>query len=77
MTECRFIPPAADRLVQPHRPNSLVRSDPADRVKGANRLCPALNLRQTLWWNVETTVFNPHSSASTTVSGPTDSPLSP
>jgi len=77
MTECPFIPSTEDRLAQPHRPNSLVRSDPTRRAKGAGPLRSELNLRQTLWWNRETAIFSPHSNASIEVTDPTESALSP
>ncbi len=66
-----------DRLAQPHRPNSLLRSEPRSRVKGANRQQPGLNPRKTLRSKVKTTVFNPHTNASAAASNPTGSTLSP
>ncbi len=77
MTECPFIPSIADRLAQPHRPNSPVRRDPSGRVKGKKRLRSESNLRQTHWRNVETVAFNPHRNASVAVTDLTDSALSP
>lgn len=77
MIDCSLIPPAADRLVQPHRTNSLVLSDPADRTKPAIRQLHGLNLTQTLSWNAKTATFNLNNKASVAVTGPTDSTLSP
>jgi len=77
MIDCPFIPSNSNRLLQRHRPKPLVRSDPADRIKGTKRLRPGLNLGQTLWRNTETANFNLHNNASTVVTNPAHSALSP
>lgn len=77
MTDCLFIPSNADRLVQPHRPKSLVRSDPASRAKGAIRQPPGLILGQTLLRNAETATSILHNNATAEDTGPTESALSP
>lgn len=77
MIECPLIPPTADRLVQPHRPNSVVLSDPADPTKLAIRQQHGLYLGPTLSWNAKTATFNLKKIASSAVTGPTDSTLSP
>ena len=58
MIDCPFIPLNATRLFLQHRPKSLVRSDPANHIKGANRQRPSSNLRQACGQNVQTAVFN-------------------
>jgi len=77
MIDCPLIPPTADRLVQPHRPKSLVRRDPASHVKGANWQRPSGDLRQTCGQNAQTAVFNLTNNASAAVTSPTNSTLSP
>lgn len=77
MIDCPLIPPTANRLVQPHRPNSLVLSDPADLTKLTIRQQHGLKLGQTLSWNAKIATFNLKKNASTAVTGPTDSTLSP
>ncbi|SFK98786.1 hypothetical protein SAMN05444421_11241 [Celeribacter marinus] len=77
MTDCPFIPPNAIRLFLQHRPKSLVRSDPANHVKGANRQRPSSNLRQASGQNVRTAVFNLTKNVSAAVTSPIDSALSP
>lgn len=77
MIDCPFNLPNAIRLFLQHRPKSLVRSDPANHVKGANRQQPSYDLRQTCGQNVQTAVFNLTNNASAAVTSPTDSTLSP
>ena len=77
MIDCPFIPLNATRLFLQHRPKSLVRSDPANHVKGANRQRPSSNLRQACGQNVQTAVFNLTNNASAAVTSPTNSALSP
>ena len=77
MTECLIIQIIPHRAALPHRTNPLVHSDPASRAKGANRQRPGSILTQTLWWSVETTVFNLHSNASVAGRVQTGSTLSP
>lgn len=73
---CSLIPPAADRLVQPHRTNSLVLSDPADRIKPAIRQLHGLNMTQTRSRNAKTNACSLSNNASFAVTGTTDSTLS-
>ncbi len=77
MIDCPLIPPTADRLVQPHRPNSLVLRYPADPAKLAIRQQQGVNLGQTLSWYTKTATFNLRKYASRAVTGSTDSTLSP
>jgi hypothetical protein len=57
MTKHLIILHIPDRLAQPHRPKSLVRSDPGGRAKGANRQRPRPILKQTRLPNAETATF--------------------
>jgi len=56
MTKCPIIPFKTDRLAQPNRPKSPVRSGPENR---ASHLQPRSNPRQPLRWNGEATACNP------------------
>ena len=77
MTPCPFIPSIAYRLPRTHRPNTIVRSDPARRAKGVKPTRPGSNRQQTPRRTMETAVFNPHSHAPKAASDPTDCTLSP
>lgn len=77
MIDYSLIPPATDRLVQPHRTNYLVLSDPADLTNPATRQLHGLNLTQTLSWNAKTATCNLNKNASFAVTSTTDSTLSP
>lgn len=77
MTDCPFISTDEYRLAQPHRPNPLMLSDPADRTKPANQRQHGLNPGQTLSRNAKTATFSLNNSASDAVTDPTDSTLSP
>ena len=77
MINCPFISSNANWLAQSHRPKSPVRSNPGSRARGANRQQPTPILRSPRFPNVETTNFNLKNNASTVVTRPTDSTLSP
>jgi len=77
MTDCPSIPPNAIRLFLRHRPKSLVRSDPANNVKGANWQRTSSDLRQASGQNVRTAVFNLTKNVAAAVTSPIDSALSP
>ncbi len=72
-----FISSNANRLAQPHRPKSLVRSDPGRRVKRANRQRPKPILGQPRLQNAETATFDLKNSESAAASNPAHSALSP
>lgn len=77
MTKHLIILHVPDRLVQPHRLKSLVRSDPGGRAKGANRQRPRPILGQTRLPNAETATFYLKNNASAAASNPAHSALSP
>ena len=77
MTERLIIQHIPDRLAQPHRPKSIVLSDPADRIKGTKRQQHRPILGQPRLRNAETATFNLKNNASAASSRPTRNVLSP
>lgn len=77
MTDCPFIPPTADRLLQQHRPSPLLCRGSESCENGTKRLFPRLKPGQSLGQNLETVDIKPHTNASVAVTDPADNALFP
>jgi hypothetical protein len=77
MTDCPFIPPTADRLLQQHRPNLLVCRGPESCEDGTKQLFPGLKPDQNLGQHQGSTAFTSNTIASAATTEPADNALSP